>query len=123
MKPAITKVRIDKWLWATRLYKHRASATRACTAGHVKIEGQNIKPSKPVVIGQFIEALTPGGLRVVEVQALSDKRRSASEAEKLYIDHTPPPEPKDPWEVVEARAGRPRPRDRRELKRLKGKLW
>ena len=63
-------VRIDKWLWAARLYKHRSMATRACAAGHVKLDGETVKASKAVRAGDRIEALTPGGRRIVEIVAL-----------------------------------------------------
>ena len=116
-------VRIDKWLWAARLFKHRSTATQACVAGHVKIDGHAVKPSKHIQLDTTIEAVTPGGLKVVEIVGLSDKRGSATMAQALYIDHSPPPAKVDPWELVERRAGRPSKRSRQELKRLKGRDW
>ncbi len=117
-------VRIDKWLWAARLYKHRSMATRACAAGHVKLAGETVKASKSVRAGDRIEALTPGGPRIVEIIALADKRGPAALAETLYTDHSPPPPPPDPWMQVERGAGRPTKRDRRRLERVKrGEQW
>ena len=50
--PATTAVRIDKWLWAARMFKTRSAASTACTAGHVKIEGESVKSSKLVMYGR-----------------------------------------------------------------------
>lgn len=49
------EVRVDKWLWAVRLYKTRTLATEACKAGRVKIAGQPIKASRVLKIGDEIE--------------------------------------------------------------------
>ena len=116
-------VRIDKWLWAARLFKHRSAATQACIAGHVKIDGGAVKASKLIGPDLMIHAVTPGGYRIVEVIALADKRGNAKTAEALYVDHSPPPPKLEPWEIVERRAGRPTKRSRQELKRLKGRDW
>ncbi len=115
-------VRLDKWMWAARLYKHRAQATRACTAGQVRLNDHPAKAGKRVSVGDRIEALTPGGERIVEIKALSERRGPATEAAELYIDHTPPPPPPtDPWERVlrDRGAGRPTKRDARAIRRLK----
>lgn len=87
------KVRIDKWLWATRMFKTRSMASDACTGGHVTLNGETAKPSKSVVVGDNVEALTPGGPRVLEVAGLAEKRGPAKLAVTLYVDHTPPPPP------------------------------
>lgn len=117
-------VRIDKWLWAARLFKHRSAATRACAAGHVKLNGEACKASKSVRPDDHIQARTPGGLRIVEVVALSDKRGPAATAQALYIDHTPPPI-KDPVQRI-LRApglGRPTKRERRIMDRLRDRTF
>jgi ribosome-associated heat shock protein Hsp15 len=87
----VEKVRIDKWLWAARMFKTRSMSSDACTGGHVKLNGETVKSSKSVVVGDHIDLLTPGGPRVLEVAALGDKRGPAKVAQTLYIDHTPPP--------------------------------
>ncbi|MBW2528232.1 MAG: RNA-binding S4 domain-containing protein, partial [Deltaproteobacteria bacterium] len=92
----LPEVRIDKWLWAARLYKTRSLATRACASGHVKCNGSSVKASKPVHPGDRLEALTPGGPRIVVVVALRDKRGPAAVARALYEDHTPPPAERAP---------------------------
>ena len=115
-------VRIDKWLWAIRLYKHRTSATTAAKQGHVKINGVVVKASKCVSLGDTISAFTPGGARIVEVVKLSSVRGPAPVAVTMYIDHTPPAEPKEAviGEVVRDRGGgRPTKREGRLLRKFK----
>lgn len=117
-------VRLDKWLWAARLYKTRSLAQKACATGHVKVDGASAKPSKPVRPGDEIEALTTAGRRIVCVRSLAERRGPAAAARALYEDRTPPPEPGElegrmPWR--ERGAGRPTKRDRRRLARLRGR--
>lgn len=123
MADAPKSVRIDKWLWAARMFKTRSSASTACGAGHVKIDGESVKASKGVKPGDRIDVLTPGGPRELEVVALGERRGPASVARTLYIDHTPPPPPKEERVVVAERergAGRPKKKDLRELRKLRG---
>jgi ribosome-associated heat shock protein Hsp15 len=121
--PELESVRVDKWLWAARMFKTRSAASSACTAGHVKIAGESVKASKAVKPGDHIDVLTPGGPRQLEIVALGDRRGPASVARTLYIDHTPPPPPKEE-RVVEGQrergAGRPTKKDLRELRKLRG---
>lgn len=123
MSEAPSSVRVDKWLWAARMFKTRSSASTACSAGHVKIAGVSVKASKPVRPGDRIDVLTPGGPRELEVVALGDRRGPASVARTLYVDHTPPPPPKEE-RVVEGQrergAGRPTKKQLRELRKLRG---
>jgi ribosome-associated heat shock protein Hsp15 len=123
MNEPLANVRVDKWLWAARMFKTRSAASTACTAGHVKIAGESVKSSKTVKPGDHIDVLTPGGLRQLEVVALGDRRGPASLAQTLYIDHTPPPPPKEEMFIDAQRergAGRPTKKDLRELRRLRG---
>lgn len=114
-------VRIDKWLWAARMFKTRSAASAACTAGHVKVAGESVKAAKAVKPGDRIDVLTPGGPRELEVVALADRRGPASLAQTLYVDHTPPPPPKEEPVVTRERGlGRPAKRDLREIRRLRG---
>jgi len=119
-------VRVDKWLWAARCFKTRSQATTACAAGHCRVDERVARPAQPVRPGCRVVVRTPGGERILEVVALGDKRGSAEEAAALFIDHTPPPEPRDPLERLLAQApvfrrepgaGRPTKRDRRRLSR------
>ena len=112
-------VRIDKWLWATRMYKTRSLATKACAAGHVKVNGKAVKASHALKLGVMVDALTPGGPKKLEVLALSDKRQAYVIAKELYVDHSPPPD-SSPMAPRFERGGRPSKKDRRALRRLKG---
>jgi len=119
-------VRVDKWLWAARLFKTRSLAARACNAGHVKRNGSSVKSSKPVRPGDHLDVLTPGGRRVVEVVALAERRGPAAVAHTLYLDHTPPAPPRQEESILAAPRrlrgeGRPSKRDRRRLRRLRGR--
>ena len=118
-------VRIDKWLWAARMFKTRSAASKACAAGHVKIEGDSVKSSKTVKPGDEIEVLTAGGRRILEVIALLDRRGPASVAQTLYNDHTPAPPPEMKYvQPLGGRrdrgAGRPSKYERRKMAKLRG---
>ena len=113
--------RVDKWLWAVRLYKTRSAATEACGAGHVKVNGAAAKAAHPVRVGDRVEALVHDRPRVLEVVKIIDKRVSAPLAADCLVDHSPPPPPKE-WYMTFARepgAGRPTKKDRRSLDRLR----
>jgi ribosome-associated heat shock protein Hsp15 len=121
---ALTSVRVDKWLWAARLYKSRTLATAACDAGHVKVDGGSVKPARQLHRGERVRCLTPGGERVLEVVELAEKRTSAAIAQTLYLDHTPPRPPrKDIIDELfgerERGLGRPSKRDRRQIEQLR----
>jgi len=85
-------VRIDKWLWAVRLYKSRSLAIQACQAGHVKIDGQRVKPSRDVRPGEVITALAGRVQRTVKVLASLERRVGASLVKDFLEDLTPPAE-------------------------------
>ncbi|MFM8828343.1 MAG: RNA-binding S4 domain-containing protein [Actinomycetota bacterium] len=84
-----TRVRLDKWLWAARLYKTRALATEAVQGGRVHVNGQRVKPARDVREGDEVQVTRPGSpATVVIVRDISDRRGPASEAQKLY-EETP----------------------------------
>ena len=118
--PELERVRVDRWLWAARAFKTRSAAAAACNAGHVKIAGVSVKPAKTIGRGTVVEAFAPGGLRIWEVVGLSKTRGPAPNAKTLYVDHSPPPPPKEEGVQRERGAGRPSKRDRRALKKLRG---
>lgn len=78
------KVRIDKWLWAARFYKTRNIAKQAIDGGKVHCQGQRVKPSKEIECGVELTIRQGHDEKTVLVIALSDKRRGAPEAAKLY---------------------------------------
>lgn len=105
------------------MFKTRSAASTACSAGHVKIDGESIKAAKAIKPGITLDVVTPGGPRILEVVALADRRGPASVAQTLYVDHTPPPPPKEERADTGTRergAGRPSKRDLRQLRKLRG---
>ena len=115
--------RIDRWLWVARVFKTRSLATAACAGGHVTVDGQSAKASKLVRPGVEVEVRTAAGLRILEVVAVVERRGPASEAKKLYVDHSPPPPPREIVPQVATRErglGRPSKRERRLIDKLRG---
>jgi ribosome-associated heat shock protein Hsp15 len=114
--------RVDRWVWAVRLYKTRADATNACKGGHVTVNGKSAKPATPVAVGSRVEAHAGGRLRILEVTQVIDKRVGAAVAAGCFIDHTPPEPEVDRVRVAarERGSGRPTKRDRRLLDRWRG---
>ena len=82
------KLRIDKWLWAARFFKTRSIAKAAIEGGKVQVEGQRIKVSREIRVGDEIRLRQGWDERDVIVKALSDQRRGAPEAQTLY-EETP----------------------------------
>jgi ribosome-associated heat shock protein Hsp15 len=114
--------RVDVWLWAVRVYRTRSLATAACRAGHVRINGERVKPSHPVRIGDEVRVQV-GHERILGVKALLLKRSAAPQAAAAVDERTPPPPPREetPERVLrDIAAGRPTKRDRRDLTRLRG---
>ncbi len=83
------KLRIDKYLWAIRLFKTRSLATAACESGKVKWNGVQVKPSKNVVVGEEYEVKTEAKRWRIKVAGLLYNRVAYSEAINSYIDITP----------------------------------
>nr|WP_024966521.1 ribosome-associated heat shock protein Hsp15 [Pantoea sp. IMH] len=84
-KPA-DAVRLDKWLWAARFYKTRAAAREMIEGGKVHYNGQRSKPSKIVEVDAELTLRQGNDERTVIVQAISDQRRPAVEAQQLYTE-------------------------------------
>lgn len=125
MRDKKTKFRIDKWLWAVRVFKTRSMATDACNAGKVKLDGKSVKPARKVDIGEVF-TIRKGPLTIVyKVEKIIQKRVSASLAAECFIDQSPPPPPRPTFGKkdsaffempVRARGtGRPTKKERREL--------
>jgi ribosome-associated heat shock protein Hsp15 len=83
------KLRLDKYLWAIRLYKTRTLAAVACDTNKVKFDGSNVKASRQVGIGDEYEIKTEAKRWRIKVTGLLHKRVAYSEAIKYYIDITP----------------------------------
>lgn len=115
-------VRIDKWMWAVRLFKTRSQATEACRKGRVEIGNLPVKPSREIRVGEIIKIRRQPINRSFKVLALSEKRMSAKLTENFLEDVTPPEELEIPeiqkqmnWIIRERGSGRPTKRDRRKL--------
>ena len=89
MKTEKEKLRIDKYLWAIRLFKTRSSATAACESGKVKYNGLQVKPAKAVAVNDEYEVKTEAKRWRIKVSGLLHNRVAHSEAIKYYIDITP----------------------------------
>ena len=79
-------VRLDKWLWAARFYKNRSLAKKAIEGGKVHFQGQKTKVSKIVNVGDLYQIQQSHIKKTVIVKALDDIRKSATEAQKLYVE-------------------------------------
>lgn len=121
----LTKVRIDKWLWAIRVYKTRALATEACKAGHVKVDGKAVKPARFVVVGDTVSATVGRIHRTIRAVVLIEKRIGAKLLDQYVEDLTPESEYEKlrnsgPAPVFNNSKGKGRPtkRDRRVYERF-----
>lgn len=83
------KLRIDKYLWAIRIFKTRSVAAEACNTGKVKCNGTNVKPAKTVALGDQYEVKTENKKWIVEVTSILHDRLKYEEAIKHYIDLSP----------------------------------
>jgi ribosome-associated heat shock protein Hsp15 len=125
VQPSPDSIRLDKWLWAARVFKTRSLASTACDGGKVDINAETAKPARRVRAGDRIEVTLPRGRRrILKVTAVGDRRGSADAARRLYEDLTPPEPPRPrqaPPPFRAPGAGRPTKRERREIKRLRGR--
>ena len=118
--------RVDKWLWAVRAFKTRTSATDACAAGRVTVDGEVAKPATRIGVGQEVRVRRSDRLIVLGVREIISKRVGAPRAAECIEDRSPPAPERDGGparaEVVRERgAGRPTKRERRETDRLRGR--
>lgn len=82
------KLRLDKYLWAIRLFKTRSQATAACDEGKVKFNGANVKPARQVAIGDKYDIKTPARKWTIEVTGLLHNRVGYEDALRHYVDLT-----------------------------------
>jgi ribosome-associated heat shock protein Hsp15 len=114
--------RVDKWLWAVRLYKTRSQATEDCKKGRVSINGMPVKPSRELKVGETLQIRKPPITRSYQVLALTESRMSAKLVPEYMLETTP----KSELEVLEMQkymsffqrekgTGRPTKKERRDL--------
>lgn len=89
---ALPAIRIDKWLWAVRLYKTRSLAAEACRCGHVRIDAKPVKASRDVRPGDLLSVRTGPIQRTVRVRAVLEDRVGAALVPGFMEDLTPPEE-------------------------------
>ena len=117
-----TEVRIDKWLWAVRIFKTRSIATDACKKGRVMVGGVSVKPSRVIRVGEVIQVRKPPITFSFKVLALAEKRMGAKLVPDFMQNVTPP----DQYELMELNkiggfvdrqrgSGRPTKKERRDL--------
>jgi len=123
-KEPLDKIRVDKWLWAVRIFKTRSRAADECRSGHVKIDSKTLKPSHLVSRKDILAVKRNGFNMEYQIKEIIAKRVGAPIAITCYDDLTPPDELnkfKD-WFVGKARGefrlkgeGRPTKKERREI--------
>ena len=126
----MTRVRMDKWLWAARFFKTRTLAARACELGRIESNGQQAKPSREVRAGDLLQVKNDSGEFQVEVLVLSEMRGPAAVAQTRYRETEASrelrlklAEDRKAMPHFEAsREGKPSKRDRRELDRFRGRV-
>lgn len=119
-------VRVDKWLWAVRVYKSRALANDACATNRVMVNGATAKPATKVDVGDTVEARRKDRVIVYRVVQPLEKRVGAALVPSAVEDLSPPvPTPTAVEEAVvgvrQRGAGRPTKRDRRRIQQLRGR--
>lgn len=114
--------RVDKWIWAVRVFKTRSMATDACKKGHVSIDGQTVKPSRIVKVGDVIKVRKSLVTYHFKVLKLAGKRMGARLVADFMEDITPKAElemlevqKRMGWFQRERGTGRPTKKDRRDL--------
>lgn len=124
----VEKVRIDKWLWAVRIFKTRSIASEACKKGRVRIKDTNIKPSREIRMNETVDIKFPPITRSYKVLDITGKRMSAKLAVGFVKDVTAQEQldiltaTKDyGFEKRDRGTGRPTKYDRRLISKLKDK--
>lgn len=125
MQAPLESLRVDKWLWAARVFKTRSLAGAACDGGKVDVNDEAAKPARRVRTGDLVAVTLPRGRRrILKVAGVDDRRGSAAVAKALFEDLTPPEPPRPPQAQPPRRepgAGRPTKRERRAIEQLRGR--
>jgi ribosome-associated heat shock protein Hsp15 len=118
-------VRIDKWLWAVRIFKSRSLATDSCNRGRIHINDESVKPSRNIHIGDIIVVRKPPLTLTYKVTGLIEKRGSATIAAENMLDLTPQEEfdrvrhaQENAFFVRDKGTGRPTKKDRRDITKM-----
>jgi len=129
MTESVQKLRVDKWIWAVRLYKTRSLAGTACRNGKVKVNDTKVSPSYQVRVGDKVQIRKGAQIIIYEVKGIIAKRPSAKIAAKYFEDQSPAPikmtGPMDsafmnfPVAKRPRGAGRPTKKERRDLGKLR----
>ena len=116
------QVRIDKWLWAVRVYKTRSVATEACKKGHVSIDDLVVKPSRILKVGDIVKVRKSPVIYSYKVLQLAEKRMGAKLVSDFMEDVTPPEnleildvQRSMSWFRRDRGTGRPTKKERRDL--------
>ena len=120
-----SNVRVDKWLWAVRVFKTRSMASEACKKGQVLIDGFAVKPSRTIKEKDTIKVRKSGIYRTYCVKVLIEKRQSAKLVDDYMADETPQEE----LDILETQknsffftrpkgTGRPTKKDRRDIDKM-----
>lgn len=123
----MNEVRIDKWMWATRIFKTRSIAADACKKGRIMMGGVTVKPSRMVKVGDVIQVRKPPVTFSFKVLDLAENRMGAKLVPQ-YLENVTPPEQ---YEILEMNRisgfvnrakglGRPTKKDRRDLEQFTG---
>jgi ribosome-associated heat shock protein Hsp15 len=119
----LDSLRVDKWLWAARVFKTRSLAAHACDGGKVDVNAQAAKPARALRPGDVVQVTLPQGRRrILKVRALDERRGPPAAARTLFEDLTPPEPRQQRWAPPPRRepgSGRPTKRERREIDRLR----
>ena len=123
------EVRVDKWLWAVRIFKSRTLAVEACKKSRVMIDNISVKASRTIKVGDVVQVKKPPVVFSFKVLKLADKRMGAKLVPEFMENVTTP----DQYEILELNkirgfvdrqrgAGRPTKKDRRDLESFTGNI-
>ncbi len=127
---AKTEERIDKWMWATRIFKTRTISTEACKKGRVMVNDVEVKPSRMIKVDDIVKVRKPPVTYSFRVKALTENRLGAKLVPD-YLENITPKSELDLLEVVKISGfvdrrkgmGRPTKREGRELSRFKEDVY
>jgi ribosome-associated heat shock protein Hsp15 len=119
-------IRIDKWLWAVRVFKTRTEASEACKKGRVLVNSVQVKPSREIKIGDVVTVKRPPVNYLYNVVGLVENRQPAKNV-PLYAENITPREELDMLNMQKTTlfvqrdrgAGRPTKKDRRDIERFR----